>query len=588
MLLLTLACSSGPTAVIDGADWLSGPWPSGDISAITLPETDSEIGTTLIQGWTEQAAQAATGWSHFQPVYFPFDGPLEDLDVVLVDSQGNEHPIEVAFIDDALGDPFLADNTLVLSPRPDAPLTSGETYTAIVSEDVAQAPEGYDGPGAISTSFTVQDSVGQLQTLARATDDALDANPDWLQPTELRRVAAMSYSQGETPSGKPATVVTVTFEDGEVELSYLDDREGDPTVAWDLLDDWPMEVWQTSIRTVSMRPLEGMPWASPGVGLLTDFNRRHDGWMELDALAVEPEWMRVVIQVPKTGDSLAVMTWDHGTAGHAYNAVHRANDGDHGDQVAQRLADAGVVVVSRDQPLYGTRYPLIDDGFSGSIGFYNIGNLPAFRDNQRQGAVDNRVLNRFATDALPSYIDGLDRGLGSFGHSLGSVTNNLALVMDSGADQALQSGTGGYMTFYVLSTGLLGSNNSAVTTLGPLLGIDNAADASPSELVAALAGVPEEAWPLFDHRHPVMNVFQIIMDPSDPLAIAPAQTTPQTIVLGVNDLQVPNTTTEWLSSALGAPHEVVECTPSYDYDGHYCAFREPAGMDAWTTFGEEL
>jgi hypothetical protein len=30
--------------------------------------------------------------------------------------------------------------------------------------------------------------------------------------------------------------------------------------------------------------------------------------------------------------------------------------------VRRRLAEAGVAVVSRDQPLYGTRYPLIDEG----------------------------------------------------------------------------------------------------------------------------------------------------------------------------------------------------------------------------------
>jgi hypothetical protein len=76
---------------------------------------------------------------------------------------------------------------------------------------------------------------------------------------------------------------------------------------------------------------------------------------------------------------------DHGTGGHAYSAVQRISTGDDGWAMANALASAGTAVVGRDQPLYGTRYSLIEDGFGGSLGFYNIGNLPAFRDNQRIG-----------------------------------------------------------------------------------------------------------------------------------------------------------------------------------------------------------
>ena len=566
MLFLILACNSPPQPIQDGPGWLSGPWPSGDIADLTMPETDSDLGTTMVQGWTGQAAMAADGWSHFQPVLFPFEEAWDEPEAVLLDSDGNEHPIDLVFIEQAHGDPFLADNTLVLAPKPQHPLKSGETYTAVVAD------------GLVETSFTVQDSRGALEVLKQAVDEV--PVPD---AQAWKRVVAMDARQGETPSGNPATVFTVTFEDGSTEVSYLDDSASAPEQSWDLDEGWPMEVWQTSIDTVAMRETAGMPWASPGVGLLTDFNRRDDGWIDLEDLALEAEPMRLVVQIPKDIAPRAVLTWDHGTAGHAYNAVHRINDGDRGDEVAARLAEEGIIVVSRDQPLYGTRYPLIDKGFSGSIGFYNIGNLPAFRDNQRQGAVDNYVLTRWVRSEW-------DLPVASFGHSLGSVTNNLAMTMtqQDGTEVALQSGTGGFFTFYILETQLLGSSNSAVTTLGPLFGVDDLTDYTPTELLGLLIGLPEEAWPNLDHRHPVANLFQLIMDPSDPLALAPEQSTPQTILFGVDDYQVPNKTTEWLAEALSSPTEVVYCTPAYAYDGHYCTFREDLAMDTWTDFAQGL
>ena len=77
------------------------------------------------------------------------------------------------------------------------------------------------------------------------------------------------------------------------------------------------------------------------------------------------------------------------------------------------------------------------------------------------------------------------------------------------------------------------------------------------------------------------------MDGSDPLAVAAYQAGSIHILKGLDDWQVPNTTTDWLGSAI--PHaSVTDCERSYFYDGHYCTFREPEGLEAFNTLADAL
>lgn len=622
--LLLLACAKGPAAIV-AADrsehLLDRPFPADELIAADgtvilddFPEAGTELGTTMTAGWARMAGETSLGFSHLAAVSFRFEAPLEGLEdsypgseddpiqLLSLDS-GTRHPIQVKFVASADGDPFLRDNLLLIAPDPAHPLRSGERYLAFVDDSLAQSPEGYTLPAeapkqaAVATTFPVQDSLGQLLTLREETDSVLDAAPEMLEPQNLRRVVELDYRAGETPSGKAATVVTATFEGGDTEVTYLGAFEGLQEQTLDLTQ-WPMEVWQAEIQTVAWQDLSAQPYAKPGVGLITDFNRSGDGWIDFDdagQLLNSPtaEAMRVVIQVPRTDHTgpLPVMTWDHGTGGHAYNAVRRAVSGSRAEDLASLLDEAGVIVVSRDQPLYGQRYPLIDEGFSASLGFYNVGNLPAFRDNQRQAGVDHRVLQRFCQEQLPQIVDADPERIGAFGHSLGSVTAHigLALQQGDGAQSALVSGTGGYFTYYILDTGLLGSGNDVVGLVAPLIGVDEdtLAQASASELIAALVGVPESAWHHMDRFHPTMGLFQLIMDPSDPLVLAPEQQVPETIVLGVGDYQVPNNTTEWLGQAL-PDSETVVCEPQSDYDPHHCTYLEEAGLQSFVDFVERL
>jgi hypothetical protein len=617
---LLLGCTNVelPHAIVESdrsGHFLDRPFPSDelrlpeggvDLSDFPLPE--APLGRGFIEGWTGQAAKTVHGFSPLAPIFFRFDGPLEvqdsyagkESDPVRLRLLADDSlvPLRVGFVGDPLGDPFLGKNTLMLAPQESTPLQSGGTYRAEVDASIALPPQGanQDRKLAVSTEFTVQDVLGQLQALGRATDDALDGQS--ANDPGFRKVLSLGYAPGQTPSGEDALVCTVTFEDGTSEDSYLEPSDGVEGFVVDLSDD-AMEVWQGTIQTVAFRDAATRPYATPGMlGFAMD-SQRTDGWIDFDGdgnLLNTPHFepMRIVVQVPRAVVATRAMTWDHGTGGHAYNAVHRTLVDDDFLSVRGNLAGAGVVVVSRDQPLYGTRYPLIDEGYSGTLGFYNIGNLPAFRDNQRQAAVDHRVLHRFVRDELPALIE-VDsfQGIGAFGHSLGSVTTHLGIALQDGdgADAALLSGTGGIFTYYITDTGLLtggtGSTASFAQSLFLMLGVGVPDEITGAKAIAALLGVPEEAWDHVNRLHPALGLFQLIMDPSDPMAVAPWSPIPETIVLGVGDLQVPNNTTEWLAEAL-PDATLIRCEPAGDYDGHYCIYREPVGLDAFREFGEGL
>jgi hypothetical protein len=621
-LLALAACTSAPPGIVEpdrAGGFFDRPFPSdelrtsdGTLDLADFPMPDSALGETMVGGWARMAGESAHGFSHLGPILFRLSaaveadaaypgGPRDDVRLFSLDSD-HRVPVRVRVVTSD-EDPFYAGPSLVLAPDPRHALRSGERYAAVLDRRLVGRPDGYEPPPeldgepgvGVATVFTVQDSLGELRALGAATDAALDAHPDWLVPDGLREVRRLAFAQTTTPSGEATTALTVTYADGGTSVTWLAERPEQADFEVDLTDD-PTTVYEATIRTVSWRPLEGRPWATPGVGFLSDFGRS-DGAIPFDADAAllaepEPEPMRVVVVVPKGGPLRAVATWDHGTAGNAYDVVQHAGSARRNAEIRASAAAAGVVLVGRDQPLYGARFPLIDRGFDASLGFYNIANLPAFRDNQRQGAVDHRVLFRFVTEALPDALPETapaTTNVGAFGHSLGSVTAHLGLVMQGGAGArtALMSGSGGFLTHYVTDTGLLGTDNDVVTLLEGFVDADLPDDPTGSEAVGALLGVDEDAWSTVDDLHPVFALFQTLMDPSDPLSLAAHQPVPETFVVGAGDWQVPNLTTGWLVDALPDARRV-ECVPRSDYDPHHCTFTEDEGLDAMAAWFEAL
>ncbi len=641
ILLALMACapdsgapvdSAGVAAIVDpsrAGHFFDAPFPDDALlDAQGFPDLEgypvygSPLAADVIEGWRRRLERVAQGFGNLSPAYFRFEGPLElpastlgqaDDPVLLIDVETGELlPLVLRFTTDPGGDPYLASNLMALAPAIGHPPRSGATLAAIVTVEAgARAPQGWEPPAlavqaleraglqaeiAVATVYTVQDVTGQMARLVEDADLRIAERADW-GTVQARRVRGIAYSLGQTPSGQEATVLTVDFEDGGQEVSYQSPLEAEVSTHAIDMADWPMAVWQLEIPVFNYSGLEDRPYMDPGFSHIFDVDR-DSGWItfsggELTAVPDE-EPMRVTVSIPKGEDGLPIegaraLLYDHGTGGTAWHAVQRRNSLDDGEALAQILADQGVAIIGRDQPLYGTRYPLIDEGYGGSLGFYNIVNLPAFRDNQRQGALEAWQLRRFVEQGLN---EALSEGAGGssvdttrfarLGHSLGSVTLNTGSAVQPEAWEAsFLSGSGGLFTHYFLDTGLIdGIDPSLLAGLFGLFGAEVPEQITAAAALGAALGLPEQDWAGIDRLHPAIALFQWTMDPSDPMALARDQSSPSLILLGEGDLQVPNFTTEALHEAL-PDSELVRCTPTADYDGHFCLHREPA---AWEVF----
>lgn len=638
-LLLLSACKADPApqdgqatgvpAIWDasrGEHYFDVPFPRSELldedgfpDLTGFPTTEAGIAGPVVDGWARRLELTANGFGNNTAAYFRFEGPLElptttngslEDPVLLVDLATSELiPLELRFIEDPAGDPFYAANTLALAPALGHPPASGASLAAVVMRSAgAESPEGYTLPSevsealdvagvsgevAVATAFTIQDVTGQLQALAADVDARVDA--DFFADVQLARVAGLEIRQTTTESGEDTTAVTTVFEDGERRTAYAyfldDEEEGSHDV--DFGDEWPLAIYEGEIPILNYSGLEGAPYMSPGFTHITDTDE-YTGWIDFAGgeLLSEPdvEWMRITVGLPKDADGepmgeVPVVIYDHGTAGQAYNAHQRVKKSDRGDEIAARFADAGWGLIGRDAALYGTRYPLIDEGYSGgSLGFYNIVNPPAFRDNQRQTAIEGHTLRRFLelglNDALPAgTVD--PTKVRRMGHSMGSVTTNLgAVAAPEDTSEVYLSGTGGVFILYFLETGLLGGFDEAtLASLFTLFGADMPEEVTTEALLGAALELPEEAWPNLDRLHPVSTLFQWTMDPSDPMAVARDQSASSYILRGVGDYQVPNFTTDALAEAL-PDATVVDCEADGDYDPHSCLYRTQTGWDS--------
>jgi len=621
------------------------PFPSDDLltddgtpDLTDYPVFGTEVAEPIVDGWRSRLESVAQGFGNNTAAYFRFSGAISvprstmgtPYDpVLLIDMETGERiPLETRFVVDPGGDPSLATYLLSFAPALGHPPRSGAKLAAVVTtksgatfvdEGVDAIPAGVTEALAlagvtaapvVATVYTVQDVTGQLQQLVTDANARFDAAPDPWADVTLKRVIKMSYTQGTTPSGNDATVLEVTFDDATTERSYQSALTDDTGVHTIDMDAWPMAVYQAQVPVWNYSGLDDRPYMNPSISHLYD-TARESGWIDFanGQLTAVPDAdsTRVTISVPKGPDgepieNARVLMYDHGTGGTAYHAVQRRNKYDDCDALARVLADEGWAIIGRDQPLYGTRYPLIDEGYGASLGFYNIVNLPAFRDNQRQGAVEALQVRRFLTEALNDKLAASGTGgsidtsapMRRLGHSLGSVTVNLGTAATADQWEAtFLSGTGGVFTHYFLDTGLIDQFDS--TLIATLFGLFDAETpeeiTAPAALGAAL-GLAEDDWARIDRFHPIIQLFQWTMDPSDPMAVVRDQAAPSLVFLGEGDYQVPNFTTRALDQGL-PDSQLVNCAASSDYDPHWCLHREadgPAVLRQWLkwTPGEDL
>jgi hypothetical protein len=620
MLLLFIACQqpldepviANPlaTAIVDASratHFLDHPYPSDDLGSdlAGFPNSEGILGG-VIQGWADRVPLATQGFSANGAVWFRFDASLEvptttpglaqDPFLLIDMATGELHPLDLLFVEDPLDDPFFAPNTLSMVPQLGSTPRSGSTLAAVVMASArVDAPAGYalptgvtealtlagvTGTAAVATVYTTQPATEQLQALI--TD--VDARPmDYSDVADFQRIVSLSFAQGEI-NGNAGTEITATLENGDTSVSW--EQAGEDDFSIDLLD-WPLDVYLGEIPVWNYSGLEDRPYMRPGAGHLLDVDD-YTGWYDFDGVTLrsepEVEWVRAVVSLPPGSTDAPIVFWNHGTGGSATNSVQRALADDKGRDVAAAFADSGWAIVSLDSPMYGTRYPLIAEGFTdGATGFYNIVNLPAFRDNQRQTAIEGRMLAHFVdqrlNDVLPTgTVDG--SRLRRFGHSLGSVTSHLNVAATPQMfESSFVSGSGGVLSLMFLETGLVGTGHGLFDQLSAILGIPEG-QTDVRVMLGYAAGIQEsEAHERISRHHPFVSLFQWIIDAGDPASVARDVAIPTTLFMGVGDRQVPNSGTHALDQLI-PDSTLIECETSSDYEPHWCLFREPEGPDA--------
>jgi acetyl esterase/lipase len=605
---------------------LDRPFPSeelrssdGRVRLEGYPLVGPAVGQLFMSGWLRQVETSVNGFSAMTPIFFRIEEDPElngwhaslPWDAVRLISLDSDHrvPVRVDYLSDALGDPYLRDGLLVVTPDERVPLRPGERYACLVARRAVRPAPDWAPPEAlprwlahgagVATVFTIQDSVAELASLRTAADAVLASDPSLPGPgSGLREVASLGYQQGATPSGNPATVEIVRFRDGGEEITFLGDIPGAAPMETDLIGG-PMRVFQATIPTIAFQDPEGRPYQSSGLGILGDTGRG-DGWIlfgaEGELLASgQPEPMRVVVQVPREAAPRRVVVWGHGSGGDAYAAVQRKNPDNDMPEIRRRLADLGAVLVSSDQPLFGRRFPLIDRGYETNMAVVNVPNLPAFRAAMQQGAVDQHLLIRFVREQLPDALAEVGEGsgldplrLGVFGHSIGAQISGVAAALhqDGGPRRILINGTSAFQTHSVLASDLFQLTGIA-EMIFQLAGVPVPDEPTPPRVLGALFGVPAEAWNRIDRFHPLGIPFQLVIDGGDPLPVASSHPIPTVVFQGDGDSKLPEDGPGWLADAT-RDGELVRCTPSADYDGHFCIFREETGFAAFEGLAEGL
>lgn len=551
----------------------------------------------LVANYIRLAALSCRGFGLHTPAYFLLDGAPACRVPERIDTPGPEDPIVLVSLDDAAhrpplklhyfatADRYVPAHLLAFGPQEHSGYESGRRYAAVVLTRLAQpAPRisvshalaqmlgrlGIDARCvAAATSFTVQHVNAELLALRAAAEDFLHAAPP---ARALRRIRSLAYGHGRAPSGR-RTWVLESMADGGARRTHFHADGAYRPLALDLAGHGAA-VYELEIPVPRFVAGNG-PAASRGWRIVRDIGRS-DGIIAFrengDRLAVSTTpslaWKRVVLQLPAQGFADNLTVYDHGTGGSAYCALARPNAADRG---VTRLLP-GTAVVSHDQPLFGLG-GMAEQGYPEYLAAYHPIHLAGARDYLRQAALESWYVYRWLEARSIGIPFGWRRAL-KFGHSLGSVTANLAMALHGERnpfDKVFNSGAGGFFTMYALHSAWPAAwmqRRPRLKGIADRLGIAP----QPALLLARALGSPVTS---VDEFHPVLMLAQMLLDGADPVNFIAATGGEHHYWIGEGDWQVPNYASELLIRR--KPGHVTRVPATADYDPHYALFREDLG-----------
>ncbi len=495
----------------------------------------------LVELVRDLVSKDITGASTNGGIYFRFTGEIDpetlppegvspaDASVFLVNIEptsidyGKRAVLRLKY--DPLELNYIGKNALSLLPYPGFPLRQGETYAAVVTTRVL-SKTGVPVLRAPDLAALLGEAMPADATLAAA----------WPKYQPLRDYAAA----GKLALGDVAGATVFTTQRSTDVMAKI------RKVIYRDFPAPPVEPALTAIgETDQYLTFEGrMDGPNFQVGTPPYSQPEDGGGIEFDANGdpkiVRTESIRFAMTIPKGQMPAAgwpVALYAHGTGGSYKSFI--------GDSIGSDLAEirngqgeivSKIACISIDQVLHGPRKG--DPEASTELTFFNFNNPVAFRDNIKQGALDDFQLVRFVETM------NVDLGVGQrikfdpskiyfAGHSQGGLTGPLFLAAEPKIKAAILSGAGGVA---VLS--LLGKTE-------------------PVDIAHLVKVLISDA--VVDEFHPLLTLIQTYMDSSDPINYARLITTeppkgqaPKHIfqTLGLVDSYTPVPTIKALATAL--------------------------------------
>ena len=442
-----------------------------------------------------------TGAGTSAAVYFRFDGPLDektlptdaaasiatDASAYLIDitqgspTYGQRAPVTIKFHREE--NSFIAANWLSLLPLPGLPLRQLTTYAAVLTPGVRAATGG-----------PVQRDPDLERLLQSAQPTTEPYRSAWLRYAPLRAYLA------QQPATQVVGATVFTTQNATAMMLKLRAAvyaKAAPPVAENLSylrnHDGLCDVYQGTFVSPNFQ-VGDPPYWSQG------------GQIEVDAQGqpkiTRSENLRFAVSVPSAempADGWPVVLYAHGTGGDYLTFMRETMDLraayiEHPEAPgAAAQPPVRMAMISIDQVLHGPRDPT---GNNPELTFFNLNNLPAARDNVKQGAADDfqlvRLVESMNVDRAPLTgrpIRFNPKKIYFLGHSQGGLTGPLFLAAEPKVPAGVLSGAGAVLILSLLNK------------------------TEPNDIAALVESLLQEVP---SPEHPMLNLLQAYFESSDP------------------------------------------------------------------------
>ncbi len=447
----------------------------------------------LLNTYLDTVKRHFSGFSTQGAIYIKFDNSLDtkslpsdtlktidsDSPVALINISDNKYkgeriPLLIRFVEK--GDKYISSNTLILTPESGFVLRPRNKYALYITRSI----KDIDGK-----------ALGSLKEFESTKSKSPLSDP-------VMEKARLLYS----PVYDYLKTIGIKREDIAIMTIFT---TSDPASELIRMRDFIISTGEYKIKEIKQDIKSSKYCGISGVYQTIKFQKGNPPYDNLDSGMFEfkedgepvvqgYEDVRFYLILPNSEmpiNGFPLVLYAHGTGGDYKSFVY--------EDIGENLSSKGIAVVSFDQPLHGARNT---GGWNVEMKTFNISNMLATRDNFRQSALDTVVLMQtMLKNTISSDIscNGKEIKFDTdkiyfFGHSQGGLTGPLFAGIEPDLKAALFSEGGGRFIISVYQK------------------------TEPVDIpkVARTLLALEEGDYDIDLYHPVLNILQIIADPTDP------------------------------------------------------------------------